>query len=218
MYNSSNCLLWIIFNSSSRLIWRFFWAVSSIPNTIRLILLIFHSFSRPGIVKPFVFFQFPKVVCWYSRINNMVINLFLLIKNRSCLLASIGLSVCFSKPVCSIGLSVCFSKPICFSFKWIFFKDCLCIHHLLICRKFSFLHNSQSITFPNPSCLLFYSFCACLQHSLMWLIFLSLSSQESFCGGEDNMLDSNILISEFDLHSSHYVSFQTHTLRKGMNP
>ena len=54
----------------------------------------------------------------------------------------------------------------------------LCIYRLVEESNFHHLHNSQCITIPTPSCLV-YSFCACLLHSLtMWLIVSSLSLQK----------------------------------------
>ena len=46
-----------------------------------------------------------------------------------------------------------------------------CIYHLFEWSNFNFLHNSQWITLPTQRCLVIYSFCANLLHSLiMWLI------------------------------------------------
>ena len=51
----------------------------------------------------------------------------------------------------------------------------LCIYHLFTRSTFNFLHNSQWITLPTQSCLVSYSFCANLLHSLiMWLIVSSI--------------------------------------------
>ena len=51
----------------------------------------------------------------------------------------------------------------------------LWIYHLLVWSKSNFLHISQCITLPTQSCLVLYSFCANLLHSLiMWLIVSSL--------------------------------------------
>ena len=53
----------------------------------------------------------------------------------------------------------------------------LYIYHLFVWSNLNFLHNTQWITFPTQSCLVLYSFCANLQHSLiMWLFVSSLSS------------------------------------------
>ena len=47
----------------------------------------------------------------------------------------------------------------------------LCIYHLFVWLYFNFLLNSQWITFPTQSCLVLYSFCVDLLHSLVtWLI------------------------------------------------
>ena len=52
----------------------------------------------------------------------------------------------------------------------------LYIYHLLVWSNLIFLHISQWITLPTQSCLVLYSFCANLLHSLiMWLIISSLS-------------------------------------------
>ena len=47
----------------------------------------------------------------------------------------------------------------------------LCIYHLFMWSNLNFLHISQWITLPTQSCLVLYSFCANLLHSLiMWLM------------------------------------------------
>ena len=52
----------------------------------------------------------------------------------------------------------------------------LCIYYLFVWSNLNFLHISQWITLPTQSCLVLYSFCANLLHSLiMWLIVSSLS-------------------------------------------
>ena len=52
----------------------------------------------------------------------------------------------------------------------------LCIYHLFVWSNFNFLHISQWIPFPTQSCLILYSFCANLLHSLIiWLMASSLS-------------------------------------------
>ena len=49
----------------------------------------------------------------------------------------------------------------------------LCKYHLLVWSNLNFLYISQCITLPNQSCLVLYSFCANLLHSLiMWLMVL----------------------------------------------
>ena len=53
----------------------------------------------------------------------------------------------------------------------------LCIYQLFVWSNLNFLQISQWITLPTQSCLVLYSFCAHLLHSLiMWLIVSSLSS------------------------------------------
>ena len=50
----------------------------------------------------------------------------------------------------------------------------LCIYHLFVWSNLNFLHNSQWITLPTQSCLVLYSLCINLMHSLiMWLTGLS---------------------------------------------
>ena len=51
----------------------------------------------------------------------------------------------------------------------------LCIYHLFVWSNLNFLLTSQWITLPAQSCLVLYSFCANLLHSLIWLIVSSLS-------------------------------------------
>ena len=51
----------------------------------------------------------------------------------------------------------------------------LCKYHLFVWSNLNFLHISQWITLPTPSCLVLYSFCGNLLHSLiMWLMVSSL--------------------------------------------
>ena len=49
-------------------------------------------------------------------------------------------------------------------------------YHLFVWSNPYFLHISQWITLPTQSCLVLYSFCANLLHSLMWLMVSSLST------------------------------------------
>ena len=65
-------------------------------------------------------------------------------------------------------------RSLCVSFSWT--GAGLCIYHLFVWSNFNFLHISQWITLPTQSCLVLYSFCSNLLHSLiMWLLVLSLS-------------------------------------------
>ena len=51
----------------------------------------------------------------------------------------------------------------------------LCIYHLFVWSNLNFLHNFPEITLPTQLCLVLYSFCTILLHSLiMWLIVSSL--------------------------------------------
>ena len=101
---------------------------------------------------------------WSAEIEKSIIRqviFFLLIKSGS--LAEIRGSVCISKSHRSLYAS--FSKT----------DSGLCIYHSFVWSNFNFLHNSQWITFPTESCLVLYSFCANLLHSLiMWLVVSSL--------------------------------------------
>ena len=89
---------------------------------------------------------------------------FLLTITRSSSLAEIRWSVCISKSQRIVY--ILFSRT----------DSGLYIYHLLVWSNLNFLHNSQGITLPTRSCLIFNYFCANLLHSLiMWLIISSLS-------------------------------------------
>ena len=95
---------------------------------------------------------------------------FLLINTRSGLLARIRWSVCISKSQRILWVS--FSRM----------DSGLCVYHLVAGWKFNFLHSYQWITFPTQSCLVLYSLCASLLHSLtIWLTVSSLSLHLLFC-------------------------------------
>ena len=102
---------------------------------------------------------------WDSEVDNFASSLFfLLIIRRSGLLSKIRWSVCMLKS----------HRSLCVSFSRTGAE--LCIYHLLVRSNLNFLHISQWITLPTQSCLVLYSFCANLLHSLfMWLIVSSLS-------------------------------------------
>ena len=56
-------------------------------------------------------------------------------------------------------------------------ESALCIYNVVVCFNFTFLHNSQWISFPTQSFLVLYSFLASLLHSIiMWWMVLYLSS------------------------------------------
>ena len=110
------------------------------------------------------------MVSRYSKVDNFASSLFfsffffLLITIRSSLLAEIRWFACMSKS--HRCLCVSFSRT----------TAGLCIYHLLVWSNFNFLHIFQWITLPIQSCLVLYSFCANLLHSLiMWLMVSSLS-------------------------------------------
>ena len=89
---------------------------------------------------------------------------FFLTLTRSDRLAESRRSVCISKS--QRILSVSFSRT----------DSGLCICHLFVWSNLNFLHNFQRFTFLIQSCLVLYSLCTYLLHSLiMWLIVLSLS-------------------------------------------
>ena len=113
----------------------------------------------------FIFFQFYSVVSWDNKVDNFANSLFLLlIVIKSGLLAEIRRSMCISKSHRSLYVS--FSRT----------GARLCIYHLFAWSNLNFLQISQWITLPTQWCLVVYSFCANLLHSLiMWLIVSSLS-------------------------------------------
>ena len=114
------------------------------------------SFSgQPGQQSP----QF----CKFSFLLLLLL-LLLLIIIRSGLLTEIRWSVYLSKSHWSLCVS--FSRT----------DAGLCIYHLFVWSNLNFLHISQWITLPTQSCLVLYSSCANLLHSLMmWLMVSSLS-------------------------------------------
>ena len=82
---------------------------------------------------------------------------FLLTINRSGRLVEIRWSVCITKS----------QRILCVSFSRM--DSGLCTHHLFIWSNSNFLHNSQWITFLTQLCLILYSLCTNLLHSLiMW--------------------------------------------------
>ena len=93
---------------------------------------------------------------------------FLLIIIRSGLLVGIRWSVCMSKS----------QRSLCVSFSGTVAR--LCLYHFFVWSNLNFLHISQCITFPTQSCLVSYSFCANLLHSLMWLMVSPLSPQNLY--------------------------------------
>ena len=55
----------------------------------------------------------------------------------------------------------------------------LCIYHLFVGSNFKFLHNSQWIPLATQSCLVLYSFCANLLHSLIMRLMVSTQSPQN---------------------------------------
>ena len=106
------------------------------------------------------FLQFYTVVSLEGRVNNYVGSLFLLIGR----LAKIRGSVCILQ----------FHRSLCVSFirtdAWLY------IYHLFLWSNLSLLHNSQWITFPTMACLVIYSFCANLLHSLIMSLIVTFLS------------------------------------------
>ena len=141
------------------------------PITIRIIVnFIFHSFffNSQASSRYISFFSHSfSFILWSAgtaKSSILQILSFLLIIISSCLLAEIRWPVCMSKP----------SWSLCVSFSWTGY--CLCIYHLFVWSNWNFLHIFQLIILPTQLCLVLYSFCANLLHSLiMWLMVLSLS-------------------------------------------
>ena len=96
---------------------------------------------------------------------------------RSIIIIIIIIIIIRSRRLAEIRWSVCMSKShwsLCFSFSRTYAM--LSIYHMFIWSNFSFSHNSQWITLPTQSCLVLYSFCVNLMHSLStWLMVSSLS-------------------------------------------
>ena len=108
----------------------------------------------------FAFFQFYSVVSRNSKVLYSAGSLFF-VDITSGRLAEIKWSVCISKS----------QRSLCGSFSW---KDSgLCIYHVFVWSNLNFLHNSQWITLPIQLCLVLYSFCANLLHSLIMLLIIS---------------------------------------------
>ena len=145
--------------------------VPKAPIRIGLIVtLMFHRFLFPSkvmvLILLFPFFQFYSVVSRNNKIHNLANSLFSLTTKRSGILAGIRWSVCMSKSHWSMCECVSFSRT----------GIGLCTYHLIVWSNFNLLHISQWITLPTQSCLVLYSFCANLLHSLIiWLIVSPLS-------------------------------------------
>ena len=130
---------------------------------IKIKTFMFHSFFNSlGRSRYLLFFTHSsKLTLWSARTaKSTILQLlsFMLIIIRSGRLAEIKWSVCMSKSHRSLRVS--FSRT----------DAGLCISHLLVWSNFNFLQNSQWITLPIQSCLVLYSFCVSLQHSLYYVI------------------------------------------------
>ena len=146
--------------------------VSKTPITIGIIVTcMFEFFNSLARSRYLSFFSHSfSFILWSTGTAKSTIlqflSFFLLIIILSSLLAQIRWSVCMSKSHRS--LCVLFSR----------IGDGLCIYHLLVWSNLNFSHVSQCITLPAQSCLVLYSFCANLLHSLiMGLMISSLSPQ-----------------------------------------
>ena len=88
---------------------------------------------------------------------------FLLIIKRSGLLAEIRWSICMSKSYWSLCVSFCMTGA------------GLCIYHLFVGSDLNFLYISLWITLPTQSCLVLFSFCGNLMHSIIIIIIIKTS-------------------------------------------
>ena len=147
----SNAIIWIV---STRLLT----SKSPIPQ-------LFQFPSKVEVlILLFTFFQFYSVVSRDSKVDYFASSLFFIII-KSGLLAGIKWSVCMLKS--HRRLCVAFSRT----------GARLCIYNLLVRSNLNFLHISQWITLLIQSCLVLYSRCSNLLHSLIiWLMVPSLSS------------------------------------------
>ena len=163
-----------------------------------IVTFMFHFFfqflSKAGVfILLFTFFPFSTVFRHHSKVYNFAILffffLFIFIIIRSGLLAEIRWSVCMSKSHGSL----------CMLFSRIYTG--LCMYHLFVWANFNFFHISKWINWPTQSCLVLYSFCVNLLHSLiMWLmVFVSISTQPSFA------ISLHLIYSRFDMIGSYGV-------------
>ena len=162
----SNAVAWIVSTRppTSKSSWPFnnpLVIVPKAPITIgTIVTLMFHSFfnSLPRSRYLSFFAHSFRFILWSAgtaKSTVLQILFFLLINMRSGLLAEIRGSVGMLKS----------HRSLCVSFSM---TDAgLCIYHLLVWSNLNFLHISQWITLPTRSCLVLYSFCANLLHSLI---------------------------------------------------
>ena len=125
---------------------------------------------------PNLFFRFPLVLPWGQPerqsplIGRFTLFLFFFF--------FFLLTITWSSRLVQIRWSVCISKDkriLYASFSKVDSKLFIC-YHLFVWSNLNFLHIFHWITLPTQSCLVLYSFCANLQHSIIrWLIVSSLS-------------------------------------------
>ena len=164
----SNGVIWIVStrpptSKSSRAFNNHLVIVPKAPITIgTIVTFMFHSFFNSLARSRYLsFFSHSfNFILWSagtakSTILKIFFFFFLLIIIRSGLLAYIRGYVCMSKSHRSLCVS--FSRTV----------AGLCIYHLFVWSNLNFLHISQWITLPTQSCLVLYSFCANLLHSLI---------------------------------------------------
>ena len=165
----NNAVVWIVttlllISKSSSPFTSFLRIVPTALITIGItVTFMFHSFfNSQARSKYLTFFQFYSLVKQNPHFHQFF---FVLIITRSGRLVEIRWSVCISKPQRSLCVS--FSRT----------DSRLCVYHLFVWSNLNFWQNSEWITFPTQLCLVLYSLCANLLHSLiMWLIVSSLST------------------------------------------
>ena len=140
--------------------------VPKAPITIGIIVtFMFHSFFN-SLARSRYFFFFShssSFILWSAgtaKSTILQVLFFLLIIIRSGLLFEISWSVCTSKSHRSLCVS--FSRTGCG----------LCIYHLFVWSNLNSLQISQWIPLPTQSCLILYSLCANLLHSLIIIIII----------------------------------------------
>ena len=141
--------------------------VPNAPITIGIIItFMFHCFFNSLARSSYLSFFTPyfSFILWSAEtVKSTILKVLflLLIIIRSGLLANIRWSVCMSKSHRSLCV--------------LFFRTGagLCIYNLFVWSNLNFLHMSQWITLPTQSCLVLYSFCANLLHSLIMRLMVS---------------------------------------------
>ena len=129
------------------------------------VIFVFYSFSNPfQSLVTYLSFRFLLFLLCGALFGMFFFFFFFLTITRYGRLTEIRWSICISK----------FQRSLCVSFSRT--DSGLSIYHLFVWSNLNFLHNSQWINFFTQTSLVFYSFSANLQHSLiMWVIISSLS-------------------------------------------